>query len=277
MAGYSEASAQERGSAVSSDLPETTPQVRRARKERLPRRYPAQTRELMFRAAMELIAERAMSSGDDVVASVLAHVKLTAVAKRATQLVRAETGDLRAKAITTGAIYQQWQSQAEFQADLLFRIADVQATLVPGLPESLLRFREARAQGVPIEKVLLRVMEDVHRHYREDPMYRVELGFLVGAHDPRLREALVRRQESFYASVDEAYKGLLEAYGLRMREPFAVRDLSRVIASQIAGSVVTWYADPALLEDPLGEENASLMSRAVLAIFERFTEPVPGN
>ena len=63
--------------------------------------------------------------------------------------------------------------------------------------------------------------------------------------------------------------------GLQMRAPFAIRDLSRVIASQIAGSVVTWYADPALLEDPLGEENASLMSRAVLAIFERFTEPVP--
>lgn len=231
----------------------------------------------MLRAATDLIRERAQSVGDDVVASALAHVRLTQVAARATEIVRAETGDEKAKAITTGAIYQLWPSQADFQVDLLFHVADVQSVLVPGLPESLRRFREAKAAGVPLERLVLRIMEDVHRHYREDPMYRVELSFLIGAVDARVRAALSHRQEAFYASVDEAYEGLLEVYGRRMRPPFEVRDLSRVIAAQIAGSVVTWYADPALLDDPLGEEDASLMSRAILAIFERFTELADGD
>lgn len=228
----------------------------------------------MLRAATDLIRERAQSTGDEVVASALAHVRLTQVAERATQIVRAETGDEKAKAITTGALYQQWPTQADFQVDLLFHVADVQSTLVPGLPESLKSFRDASAASVPLETVLMRTMEEVHRHYREDPMYRVELSFLIGAIDPRVRAALTHRQEAFYVSVDEAYRGLLSAYHRRMRSPFTVRDLSRVIASQIAGSVVTWYADPALLDDPLGEEGASLMSRSILALFERLTEPV---
>lgn len=228
----------------------------------------------MLRAATDLIRERAQSTGDEVVASALAHVRLTQVAERATQIVRAETGDEKAKAITTGALYQQWPTQADFQVDLLFHVADLQSTLVPGLPESLKRFRDASAAGVPLETVLMSTMEEVHRHYREDPLYRVELSFLVGAIDPRVRAALTVRQEAFYASVDEAYRGLLSAYHRRMRPPFTVRDLSRVIASQIAGSVVTWYADAALLDDPLGEDGTSLMSRAILALFERLTEPV---
>lgn len=222
---------------------------------------------------MDLIREQAQSSGDEVVASALAHVRLTQVAERATQIVRTETGNEKAKAITTGALYQQWPTQADFQVDLLFYVADVQSALVPGLPESLKRFHDASVTGVPLEKLLMRTMEEVHRHYREDPLYRVELSFLVGASDPRLRAALTHRQEAFYTSVDEAYRGLLDAYHRQMRPPFTVRDLSRVIASQIAGSVVTWYADPALLDDPLGENDASLMSRSILALFERFTEP----
>lgn len=227
----------------------------------------------MLRAAVDLIRERAQDSGDEVVASALAHVRLTQVATRATAIVRAETGDETAKAITTGAIYQQWPTQADFQVDLLFHVAELQSALVPGLPESLQRFREAHAAGEPLDKLLMRTMEDVHRHYREDPMYRVELSFLIGASDPRLRAALTHRQEAFYTSVDEAYSGLLDAYGLQMRAPYTVRDLSRVISSQIAGSVVTWYADPALLDDPLGEPDASLMSRSVLALFESLTKP----
>jgi hypothetical protein len=232
----------------------------------------------MLRAAVELLRERAQASGDDVVASALAHVRLTQVAERATSIVRAETGDETAKAITTGAIYQQWPTQADFQVDLLFHVADLQSQLVPGLPESLRRFEEARAEDVPLERVLMRTMEDVHRHYREDPMFRVELSFLIGACDPRLRSTLTHRQETFYVSVDEAYRGLLAAYGLQMRAPYTIRDLSRIIAAQIAGSVVVWHADPAILDDALGEKDASLMSRSILALFQSLTEPaVPAS
>jgi hypothetical protein len=108
-------------------------------------------------------------------------------------------------------------------------------------------------------------------------LFRVEFSLLLGAADPRLRAALAHRQARFYESVDQAWQGLLDVYALRMRPPFRIRDLSRAVAAQIAGSVVIWFADPEILDDPVGEPDRSLMSRSVLAIFDRLTEPDPGR
>ncbi|GAB3256182.1 hypothetical protein GCM10027448_24770 [Nocardioides dilutus] len=227
----------------------------------------------MLRAAVELIRERAQACGDEVLAAALAHLRLTQVAQRATAIVREQTRDDEARAITTGAIYQQWPSQADFQIDLLFHIADLQATLVPGLAESVAHFRAAESEDLPLETVLMRLMEDVHRHYREDPLFRVELSFLLGTGDARLRAAIAHRQTTFYETADRAWQALLDTYGLRMRQPFAIRDLTRAMAAQVVGSVVVWFADPEILHDPLGEEDASLMSRVMVAIFDRLTEP----
>ena len=240
---------------------------------RMPRRTPAETRELMLRAAVELIRERAQASGDEVLAAALAHLRLTQVAQRATAIVREQTHDEGATAITTGAIYQHWPTQSDFQIDLLFHIADLQATLVPGLAESMAHFEEAESEDLPLETVLMSLMEEVHRHYREDPLFRVELSFLLGAGDPRLRAAIAHRQAAFYETADRAWQALLDTYELQMRRPFAIRDLTRAMAAQLAGSVVVWFADPDILRDPLGEQDGSLMSRVMVAIFHRLTEP----
>lgn len=106
-------------------------------------------------------------------------------------------------------------------------------------------------------------------------MYRVELSFLIGACDERLKAALAHRQSAFYDGVDQAYIALLEAYRLQIRAPFTLRDLSRAVAAQIAGSVVIWNGDPELLNDPMGEPGHSLMSRSILAVFHWLTEPIP--
>lgn len=244
------------------------------RSRRMPRRTPAETRDLMLRAAVDLLRERAQASGDEVLAAALAHLRLTQVADRATAIVRDETGDQDALAITTGAIYQQWTSQADFQVDLLFHIAELQARLVPGLAESMARFRRAQAEELPLETLLIRLMEEVQRHYREDPLFRVELGFLIGAGDERLRAAIAHRQDAFYVDADRAWQALLDSYGRSMRAPFTIRDLTRAMAAQIIGSVVIWFADPDILRDPLGEEDASLASRVMVAILDRLTVAV---
>jgi hypothetical protein len=249
--------------------------ARRPRARRMPRRTPEETRELMLRAAVDLLRERAQASGDEVLAAALAHLRLTQVAERATDIVRDQTGDEDATAITTGAIYQQWPSQAEFQVDLLFHIAGLQARLVPGLAESMARFREAQVEALPLETLLVRPMEEVHRHYREDPLFRVELGFLLGAGDERLRAAIAHRQLVFYEDADRAWQALLDSYGRSMREPFTIRDLTRVMAAQVVGSVVIWFADPEILRDPLGDEHASLASRVMVAMLERLTVAAP--
>ena len=225
----------------------------------------------MLRAAVDLLRERAQASGDDVLAAALAHLRLTQVAERATAIMREQTGEAGAKSITTGAIYQQWPSQAEFQVDLLFHIADLQARLVPGLAESMARFQEAQAEAVPLDVFLIRLMEEVHRHYREDPLFRVELGFLIGAGDERLRRAIAHRQVAFYEDADRAWQALLDSYGRSMREPFTIRDLARAMAAQIIGSVVISFADPEILRDPLGDAAASLSSRVMVSILDQLT------
>jgi hypothetical protein len=135
-----------------------------------------------------------------------------------------------------------------------------------------MRFEMASAAEMPVEAVLCQTMEEVHRHYREDPMYRVEMSMLLGACDPRLRAAFAHRMASFYVTADQAWQGLLDAYALRIRPPFTIRHLSRAVAAQIAGPVVIWFQDPEILDDPLDEPGRSLMSRTVLAVFERLTE-----
>src|SRR5690349_5504150 len=195
------------------------------------RRTVAETRQLLLRAAVDLLRERADEAGDHVVAAALAHVRFTQVADRATALVRADAQDPAAPAVTTGAIYNLWATQVDFQVDLLLHIADLQATLVPGLQVSALRFTQARERSVPLDEVLRALADEIERHYRQDPIFRVELGFLIGACDARVQSALARRQEVFFGSADRAWQSLLDTYGLRLRPAFQIRNLTTAAAA----------------------------------------------
>jgi hypothetical protein len=243
----------------------------------MPKRTKDQTRALMLRAAVDLLRERALSQGDDVVSAALAHVRLADIATRATELVRADlaaAGDDRAgaTAITTGAVYQVWPRQADLQADLLFHIAELQAVLVPGVAETVHRFAAAARAGVGLEDVLLGTAEEIWRVYRDDPIFRVELSFLVAAVDPRVRVALAHRRERFAASADEVWQGLLDAYGLQVRAPYQLRDLTTAVAAQVVGSVVLWWADPQALADPFGGRR-SLTAHVVTTLVRELTQP----
>lgn len=236
------------------------------------RRSVAETRELLLSAAVDLLRERAERAGDDVVSAALAHIRFTQVSERATELVRADVGDPDAPAVTTGAIYNLWPNQPDFQVDLLLHVAELQAQLVPGLDATVHRFREAAAGAVPLEQVLRELVEQVYRHYRDDPLFRVELSFLIGARDQRVRQALARRREAFSASADQAWQALLDAYGLRLRAPWRIRDVTGAVASILVGSAVLAFADPPGSADPQSRGIGDQMSRAVLAVVEAFVD-----
>jgi hypothetical protein len=226
----------------------------------------AETRQLLLQAAVDLLRDRAGQAGDHVVAAALAHVRFSQVAERATALVRSDADNPGAPAVTTGAIYNLWPNQVDFQVDLLLHIAELQSTLVPGLADSILRFKAARSRAVPLEELLRQLTEEIDRHYRRDPIFRVELGFLIGVHDPRVQRALAHRQEAFFASADRAWQSLLDTYDLRLRHPYRIRDLTTAVASCLIGSAVLSYADP-------GDQEGSLTARTVRAVFETFTQP----
>jgi AcrR family transcriptional regulator len=237
------------------------------------RRTIEQTRQLLLDAAVDLLRERAESTGDDVVAAALAHVRFTQVAERATERVRAS--DPQAPPVTTGAIYNLWANQVDFQVDLLLHVADRQAVLTPGEAQVVARFGEAAAHAVPLAETVRSLIEEVHRNFTEDPIFRVELGFLIGASDQRVQRALARRQELFAVSADRVWQGLLDAYGLTLRPGHSVRGLTMAIAASVVGSVVLWHANPGSVADPVGEPGWSLTARAVQAILASFTLPSP--
>lgn len=228
------------------------PRVRRRSKE--------ETRALVLDAALGLVRERVGGTGDDVVAAVLAHVRVTDVASRA--------------GVTTGAIYQLWPAQQDFRTDLVLHVARVQSDLRPGLDESRAWFARARADGVPFEDVVGATAEQVRRLYLDDPLFRIELALPASAGDPRVQASMALRAQVFLGQAEAAWAAMLETYGRRARPPWTVRHLAVAAAAQLTGSVVLEWADPTLAEDPSGVPGWSLAARAVVTLVTGVTEPL---
>lgn len=232
------------------------------------RRTAEQTRELLLRAAVNLLRERAGQDGDHVVAAALSHVRFTDVAGRATTLVRMDAGNCGDAEVTTGAIYNLWPTQVDFQVDLLLHVAQLQSVITPGLAESLERFRAAQGRGTAVEQVVADLAREVHERDRQDPLFRIELGFLIGVHDQRVQQALAHRREAFLASADQAWQSLLDTYELRMRPPRQIRDLTAAAAACLIGATVLSFADPR------GQASTpDVAGQAVVAVFRAFTQP----
>ncbi|MEU3617928.1 hypothetical protein ABZ725_37265 [Streptomyces sp. NPDC006872] len=249
-----------------------------ARRRRLPRRSIEETRGLMLEAATELVCAGTADTSEAAISAALAHVRVKQVTEEATRIIRARLGDETAPAVTTGSIYQIWPAQADFQAELLFHLTTRQAELVPTLPDSIRRFKEAVERGITWQEILNEVLNDNHQHHRMDPIYRVLLGFYASAANPRVREALGHYGESFTQVACQAYQGLLDAYGLRMRTPYRIEHLATTIAALLDGFHMRWIAGHGNLEDPEGEEGWSLASRAAVMVFDQFTEAAqPGG
>ena len=171
-------------------------------------------------------------------------------------------------AVTTGAVYQVWPRQADLQADLLFHVADLQAQLVFAAVDVVEHVRAQASAGAALTDVVAGVAVQVRRYYLDDPLFRVELGFLVAAQDPRVRAALAHRRERFAAAADEVWQAVLDAFDRRVRPPHRLRDVTLAVAAQLTGSVVLGWADPA---GPQADDGPAAWAAA--ALVERLTEP----
>ncbi len=237
------------------------------------RRRGDETRQLLLRAGVDLVRQRATQAGDESMAAALAHIRLTQVTERATELRRRDSGDPGTPAITTGAVYNLWPAQVDYQADLLLHIAEIQSTFPVDVEETATRYRAAAAAGVPLSEVLRLVVERMSRMFREDALYAVEFGFLPSAADPRVRRALRQRQDAFLSVAAQSWQSLLDAYRLQPRPPYTSRHLTNALAAQFIGSVALWYANPEIDADPAGAEGSSLTARSVAALFDAMTMP----
>jgi hypothetical protein len=246
-----------------------------AERRRLPRRSLEETRALMLEAATKIVCAGTADTSEAAVSAALAHVRVKQVTEEATRIIRARLGEESAPAVTTGSIYQIWPAQADFQAELLFHLTSRQAQLVPSLSDSVRRFDKAVADGITWQDALNDVLGDNHENHRVDPIYRVMLGFYASAANPRVREALGHYGESFTQVACQAYQALLDAYNLRMRPPYQVEDLATTIASLLDGFHMRWIAGYGNLQDPFGDQDWTLATRAAVTLFDQFTTAAP--
>ena len=247
----------------------------------------------MLRAATELVCEGISDSSDAAVAAALAHVQLTDVAARATRIVEAELaadgprpgggtapgGDAEpardVAPITTGAIYQVWPTQAEFQADLLFYIGELDAAYEPAIAAVAEIVAAGVAAGQPAEQTLAQLVGWSYERTRESPTFYVSLGFFLSSGNARVREVLAHGDQAFTTAIRPVWLALLDGYGLRMRAPYAVEDLAVSVSALLEGFALQWKRQPARTEDPLGEDGWSLAARLTVMMFTQLTEPVP--
>jgi hypothetical protein len=230
----------------------------------------------MLRAATELVCEGVADNSDAAVSAALAHVQLTVVAARANTIVRAElpAGELGGPvaAITTGAIYQVWPTQAEFQADLLFHLAELDAAFRPTLDEVAGIVSAAVDRGRPLPETLAAMIEVSFLHTRDSAIFYASLGFYLRSGNERVRAMLRHGDEGFIAAIAPVWQAVLDGYGLRMRAPYVLDDLSISIGAMIEGFALQWKRQPERTADPLGEDGWSLPGRLAAMIFGQMTE-----
>jgi hypothetical protein len=243
----------------------------------------------MLRAATELVCEGINDASDAAVAAALAHVQLTEVAARATRMVEAE---LAARApgpgsvpdgdaaqardgapITTGAIYQVWPTQAEFQADLVCYIGELDAAYEPAIAAAAQIVADGVAAGQPAEQTLARLVGWSYERTRESPTFYVSLGFFLRSGNARVREVLAHGDQAFATAIRPVWQAMLDGYGLRMRPPYTVEDLAVAVSTLIEGFALQWKRQPERTADPLGEDGWSLAARLTVMMFTQLTEP----
>lgn len=235
-------------------------------KPRRSRRSGEATRRLMLRAGTKLAIDRLRDADEDAAARALAHIRLTDVAKVATDLERGEGADLGA--ITTGAIYQFWPTQAAFQADLMVHVLTEEP--LPAEDRLAARALELIASGGPVEEVLAELALMAYRIARANEIYELSLLFVPYSRLPRVGEALRHTYEEQARSSTPIYQALLMAGSLKVRDPWRIEDMMSAISALHDGYRVQEHSGVVDGDTPHGE---SVLGQATVAIFRAFTEP----
>ncbi|MEU7486192.1 hypothetical protein [Streptomyces sp. NPDC042319] len=247
------------------------------RKTRRSRRSPAETRALMLEAGVELVRRHAADTSDRALAGPLAHIRLTDVARLATEIAAGrQPGVGPAQPITTGAIYPLWPTQADYQADLMFHLLG---------PDAYAEDREAVTEllaladtTAPVETLLTTVAAGYLERARANPLTYVYLTFYVLGEHPEVRAAARDGYRQLGLGYAAALERLLAREGRRPAPGRTVTDFVVALLAVLEGFCLRARVDPgAPLPDgpapraPLPE----LLGATLVALWNSFTEPDP--
>lgn len=218
----------------------------------------------MLDAGVELVLDSIAPDDLDKVTP-LAHIRVRDVVRLAS---RAEGFP-----ITTGALYNIWASQREYQVDLMLHI--LREGSDPGAQPILKLAVELFARRVPVEEAFARLADESFRLDIESNVGRATTAFTAFAAVPEIRQALLAAHATRLNGGRALYPLLLDYAGLRMREPYTLDQLMTVIGALSDGLQQTRSYVSEVFEVPEG--HLSLFAQSASAIFYRFCEPVPAT
>lgn len=193
----------------------------------------------------------------------LAHIRVQDVVR--------QVSESEGVATTTGALYNIWESQQEYQRDLMVHILREAADPAA---EPLLRMAgELFAQRLPIDEINSRLADESLRLDAESQIGRAARAFAAFTPSPGIVQAVRSAHDSRLETGRVLYSMLLKYAGLRVREPYSLDQLITVIGVLGDGLGPAREIVPDLFEVPDGSESLFAMSAS--AIFYRFCEPIP--
>ena len=217
------------------------------------------TRQALLDSGIELLY-------DQPIPPCVSHISMDVVARRA--------------GFSTSAAYRIWPTQQEFRRDLaVAAIAYRDRASIANIVADVRDLVDARA---PFLEVLRRGGE---RHISDQRAISETVTLLAlrttSVHDGGTSIASQARVAEGIAEHSNLHSVLMPIYGLRMRDPFTVRQLAQAIAA-VAEGLALQASEPSAhpivsrhdLGDGIGTEW-TLLAVTLQAIFEFFTETAP--
>lgn len=227
------------------------------------RRTREETREILLAAAVRLVQAR-VAGAEDAGINPLADVLFTDVLEEAN---RAE--GTRGRAMTTGAVYNIWPSQAEFQADLLACILDEAAT--PGMENVRTATLDGLSRRLPWRAILAETIEvDFRESFAEPSMFPM-IGLAALAAPGDVVAAQRAANARYVAETGELLAAVVRYAGRRLRPGRSIDDLVWAVEALEAGYLLRMRVDAQIPLRP-GADGVSALAAAAAGIVEAFTE-----
>lgn len=190
------------------------------------RRTGEETRALLLRVGMQMLLERGVTAG-------VQHIRVQDVLRRA--------------GLTTGAAYRLWADQTDYQRDLA--VAMVRLRLSSPAIYTTEAVAQLIASGAAGDDVIRAAAEAHLRSSSIDPAdpdgsrdaqsFLIALALRTTATSwPELTDASRERHDESIAGFAEFYQQLMNAYGLRMKDPLTIEDFTEAVAALGEGFAV---------------------------------------
>lgn len=218
---------------------------------------------------MRLVTERIAGDGEAPAVNPLADVLLTDVLHEANQELKAE--DPAARKMTTGAAYNIWPAQTDFQMDVMARVLD--AAAIPGIERVRATTLDGLARQLPWQEVLAATIEADFRESYEEPTMFLMIGVAALAAPGDVAAGEQRANERYLNETGELLAAIIRYAGRHLSPGRSIDDIVWAVEALETGLLLRRRVAPDI---PLREDaaGASILASAAVGIVEAFTEPV---